>query len=121
MTNTKAIDLTKGEDHRLHGSCPTCGSDVTVRIDTLYTTFTGTCQHCGQPLAHRAPNGTYRTNVTDPGPSVWLINRRHYCAACRLEITGCACTPPQPVPPDYHLTSRPIWQHQYPVPEDTTR
>ena len=106
----RAVEMHRNRLARLEGPCPSCGSTVTVSVDTLYDRRTGGCPTCSQKVAYLAPDGTYRTNATHPSPNVWRIDIRHYCRRCRYEIPFCQCTPSAPVPDDYENESRHPWE-----------
>ena len=106
----RAVDLTKADDHRLEGPCPSCGELIRISTDMFYNQFHGACPSCNKGVAYRAPDGTFRSNVIDPAPGIWQVDRRHYCMQCRYEIPFCQCSPPVDMPTGYAETSRAPWE-----------
>ena len=117
----RAVVLTRHGGNPLTGACPSCGSTVTVKVDTLYNRQTGSCPACRQSLAYLAPDGTYSTDVVHPSPNIWRIDLRHYCTQCRYEIPYCQCTPRIPVPDNYAEKSRHHWERQRSFEDDPQR
>ena len=111
LTTRRAVDLSN-LNHRLSGSCPWCGETVTVTADVFYNRFHGSCPHCNAHVAYRAPEGTFRTDVVDPSPTIWRIDHDHYCADCRYEISTCSCQPRKQLPSHYRPPQAPPWRQR---------
>lgn len=114
MSERKAVNLERTPDHRLGGPCPWCGETIRISVDVLYNQFTGSCPSCKNPVAYRAPDGTFRSDTADPAPNVWRIDRDHYCAICRHFIPECKCQPPTVMPAGVADSTPPPWKANQP-------
>ena len=111
MSKPRAVNLKHNPQHRLEGPCPWCTKPIRVSVDVFYNRFTGTCPSCGNRVAYRAPNGTFRSDVMDPATGIWRIDRDHYCANCRHFVNDCTCQLSAVMPEGVATSTPPPWAH----------